>query len=216
MAATSRPGGGTPGEVEQEEVGIPGAVVELRTPDGDVESTTTGSDGTFAFDELEPGDYRLAVGADTFAEPFEGISWLGPDLILPSMFIAYIWIWAGFAMVILAAGLAAIPRDLLEAARIDGANEWQVFRRVTAPLLAPVLVVVFITMIINVLKAFDIVLSIAPGSVQDEANVIALAMWRTSFGGVRNFGLGSAIAVFLFVLVIPVLALNIRRFRRET
>ena len=131
------------------------------------------------------------------------------------MFIAYIWIWAGFAMVILAAGLAAIPRDLLEAARIDGANEWQVFRRVTAPLLTPVLVVVFITMIINVLKAFDIVLSLAPGSVQDEANVIALAMWRTSFG-VRNFGLGSAIAVFLFVLVIPVLALNIRRFRRET
>jgi alpha-glucoside transport system permease protein len=211
-----RPGGGTPGEVEEEEVGIPGAVVELRTPDGDVESTTTGSDGTFAFDELEPGEYRIAVGADTFAEPFEGISWLGPDLILPSMFIAYIWIWAGFAMVILAAGLAAIPRDLLEAARIDGANEWQVFRRVTAPLLTPVLVVVFITMIINVLKAFDIVLSIAPGSVQDEANVIALAMWRTSFGGVRNFGLGSAIAVFLFVLVIPVLALNIRRFRRET
>ena len=77
------------------------------------------------------------------------------------------------------------------------------------------LVVVFITMIINVLKAFDIVLSIAPGSVQDEANVIALAMWRTSFGGVRNFGLGSAIAVFLFVLVIPVLALNIRRFGRD-
>src|SRR5688500_6722028 len=100
------------------------------------------------------------------------------------MFIAYIWIWAGFAMVILAAGLAAIPRDLLEAARIDGANEWQVFRRVTAPLLTPVLVVVFITMIINVLKAFDIVLSLPPGSVQDEANVIALAMWRTSFGGV--------------------------------
>ena len=77
----------------------PGAVVELRTPDGDVESTTTGSDGTFAFDELEPGDYRLAVGADTFAEPFDGISWLGRTIILPSMFIAYIWIWAGFAMV---------------------------------------------------------------------------------------------------------------------
>jgi alpha-glucoside transport system permease protein len=51
--------------------------------------------------------------------------------------------------------------------------------------------------------------------VQDDANVIALAMWRTSFGGVNDFGLGSAIAVFLFVLVIPILLLNIRRFRRE-
>jgi alpha-glucoside transport system permease protein len=211
-----KPGGGTPGEVEPEEVGIPGAVVELLSPDGEkVASTTAASDGTFSFGGLEPGEYRAAVGSDTFAEPFTGVSWLGEDLILPSMFIAYIWIWAGFALVILAAGLAAIPRDLLEAARTDGANEWQVFRRVTAPLLSPVLIVVFITMIINVLKAFDIVLSIAPGSVQDEANVIALAMWRTSFGGVRDFGLGSAIAVFLFVLVIPVLALNVRRFRRE-
>ena len=129
--------------------------------------------------------------------------------------IAYIWIWAGFAMVVIAAGLAAIPRDMLEAARTDGATEWQVFRRVTVPLLAPVLTVVFITMLINVLKVFDIVLAVAPGSVQDDANVLALAMWRTSFGGVNDFGVGSAIAVFIFLLVIPILLLNIRRFRRE-
>jgi alpha-glucoside transport system permease protein len=83
------------------------------------------------------------------------------------------------------------------------------------PLLAPVLTVVFITMVIYVLKVFDIVIAIAPGSVQDDANVIALAMWRTSFGGRNDFGLGSAIAVFLFLLVIPVLLINIRRFKRE-
>ncbi len=129
--------------------------------------------------------------------------------------MAYIWIWAGFAMVVIAAGLSAIPRDVMEAARTDGATEWQVFRRVTVPLLAPVLSVVFITMVINVLKVFDIVLSLAPGSVQDDATVIALSMWRTSFGGINDFGLGSAIAVFLFLLVIPVILLNIRRFRRE-
>ena len=103
---------------------------------------------------------------------------------------------------------------MLEAARTDGAGEWQVFRRVTVPLLAPVLSVVFITMIINVLKVFDIVLSVAPESSQGDANVIALAMWRTAFTQF-DFGLGSAIAVFLFVLVVPVLALNVRRFRRE-
>jgi alpha-glucoside transport system permease protein len=75
---------------------------------------------------------------------------------------------------------------------------------------------VFITMLINVLKVFDIVLSVAPGSVQDDGNVIALAMWRTAFGGINDFGVGSALAVFLFVLVVPVLLLNIRRFRRDS
>src|SRR5262249_28745515 len=79
----------------------------------------------------------------------------------------------------------------------------------------PVLSVVFITMVINVLKVFDIVLSVAPGSVQDDGNVIALAMWRTAFGGINDFGLGPALAVFLFVLVIPVLLLSSRAFRGE-
>jgi len=70
-------------------------------------------------------------------------------------------------------------------------------------------------MIINVLKVFDIVYSLAPQSTQADANVIALAMYYTAFAGGGNFGVGSAIAVFLFLLVIPVLALNIRRFRRD-
>ena len=161
------------------------------------------------------GAFRVAIAAETFSAPFDGVPWLGPKLVTPAVMIAYIWVWAGFAMVVIAAGLAAIPRDVLEAARTDGATEWQVFRRVTVPLLAPTLSVVFITMMINVLKVFDIILSVAPASTQDDANVIALAMWRTSFGGVNNFGVGSAIAVFLFVLVVPVLILNVRRFKRE-
>jgi alpha-glucoside transport system permease protein len=210
------PGGGTAGEVEPQELGLPGVTVELLDADGDkVESTETEQNGSFAFDEVDAGQYRLAIGAETFAQPFEGVSWLGEKLITPAIMFAYIWIWAGFSMVVIAAGLAAIPRDTLEAARTDGATEWQVFRRITVPLLAPVLSVVFITMLINVLKVFDIVIALAPGSVQDDATVIALDMWRTSFGGSSNFGYGSAIAVFLFVLVIPILALNIRRFRRE-
>jgi alpha-glucoside transport system permease protein len=118
-------------------------------------------------------------------------------------------------MVVIGAGLAALPRDVLEAARTDGASEGQVFRRVTVPLLRPVLIVVFVTMLINVLKVFDIVLSVAPASSQDDASVIALAMWRTAFGGVNDFGLGSAIAVLLFLLVIPLLVFNLRSFRRE-
>jgi alpha-glucoside transport system permease protein len=211
-----KPGGGTPGKLEQGEVGLPNVTVELRDSSGQtIGSTTTGDDGDFTFSDVKAGEYRTAIGSATFRQPYGGISWLGSKLINPSIMIAYIWVWAGFAMVVIGAGLAAIPRDVLEAARTDGSTEWQVFRRVTVPLLAPVLSVVFITMLINVLKVFDIVLSVAPSSVQANANVIALAMWRTSFGGVNDFGLGSAIAVFLFLLVIPVLALNIRRFRRE-
>jgi alpha-glucoside transport system permease protein len=211
-----KPGGGKPGKVEPGELGLPGVTVELRDPGGGTTAKTkTRDDGSFAFEDVEGADHQLAIGPDTFREPFAGVSWLGSSLITPAIMLAYIWVWAGFAMVIIGAGLAAIPRDLLEAARTDGASEGQVFRRVTVPLLRPVLVVVFVTMLINVLKIFDIVLSVAPASSQDEANVIALAMWRTSFGGVNDFGLGSAIAVFLFLLVIPLLLLNIRNFRRE-
>jgi alpha-glucoside transport system permease protein len=212
-----KPGGGKPGVVEKGELGLPGVTVELRSSSGKVvQSATTNADGTFDFSKVSPGTYNAGIGAQTFRKPFGGYSWLGTKLITPSLLIAYIWIWAGFAMVVIAAGLSAMPRDVLEAARTDGASEWQVFRRVTVPLLAPVLSVVFITMIINVLKVFDIVFALAPESTQANANVIALAMWRTAFGGQNDFGTGSAIAVFLFLLVIPVLALNIRRFRRET
>jgi alpha-glucoside transport system permease protein len=211
-----KPGGGTPGKVEPGEVGLPGVELELRDASGKtVDTITSEDDGAFEFAGVSSGSYRVAINKQTFQPAFRGINWLGPKLITPSIMIAYIWVWAGFSMVVIAAGLAAIPRDTLEAARTDGATEWQIFRRITVPLLAPVLSVVFITMLINVLKVFDIVLSVAPGSTQSDATVIALQMWRTSFGGVNDFGVGSAIAVFLFVLVIPVLALNVRRFRRE-
>jgi alpha-glucoside transport system permease protein len=211
-----KPGGGTPGKVEQGEPGLPGVSVQLRSSQGKtIQSSTTQGNGTFAFKNVPPGTYKTAIAASTFNAPWAGFAWLGPGLITPALLIAYIWIWAGFSMVVIGAGLAAMPRDVLEAARTDGATEWQTFRRVTVPLLAPVLSVVFITMIINVLKVFDIVLSLAPESSQSQASVIALAMWRTSFGGVNDFGTGSAIAVILFLLVIPVLALNIRRFKRE-
>jgi alpha-glucoside transport system permease protein len=213
-----RPGGGTPGEAEAGELSIPGATLQLRDHAGTViRTTTTSADGTFRFAHLHDtdGPFTVALAKTTFGAPAAGVSWLGPKLINPAVMLAYIWVWAGFAMVIIAAGLAAISREVLEAARTDGATEWQVFRRVTAPMLAPVLSVVFITMLINVLKVFDIVLSVAPASSQDDANVIALAMWRTSFGGVNDFGLGSAIAVVLLLLVLPALALNVRRFKRE-
>jgi alpha-glucoside transport system permease protein len=180
-----------------------------------VGTTDTSDDGGFVFDNVSGSNLNVKLDKSTFGAPYGGVSWLGSTLITPSIIIAYIWVWAGFAMVVIAAGLAAISREVLEAARTDGATEWQVFRRITVPMLAPVLSVVFVTMLINVLKVFDIIISIAPGSTQSDAAVIAVQMWRQSFGGSNNFGLGSAIAVLLFILVIPVLLLNVRRFRRE-
>ena len=212
-----KPGGGTPGEVEPGELGLPGVTVELRDSQGDtIDDTTTETNGDFAFDKVESGDYHIAVGSTTFAEPFGGVNWLGEKLITPAIMFAFIWVNAGFAMVITAAGLASIPRDTLEAARTDGASEWQVFRRITVPLLAPVLTVVFVTQIIGVLKLFDLILSIAPGSTQDDAATLAFVQWQVSFSGQNRFGLGSAIATFILILFIPFLIVNIRRFRADT
>ena len=211
------PGGESePGRVDSGEVGLPGVKIELRDANGKrVDSTKAANDGTFAFEGLEPGDYRLAVANTTFAQPFRGVNWLGSSLITPSIMFSYIWVTAGFAMVIIGAGLASIPRDTLEAARTDGATEFQVFRRITVPLLAPVLTVVFVTQIIGVLKIFDLVLAVAPGSSQDDAATLAFVMWQRSFSGQNLFGLGSAISTFLLLLFIPFLIVNVRRFRRE-
>ncbi|HSH61729.1 MAG TPA: ABC transporter permease subunit [Acidimicrobiales bacterium] len=209
-------GGGRPNQVDPAERGLPGARVEALGPGGEVESSaTTDRQGRFVLADLNPGDYRIRLAESTFRQPFGGVRWLGPGLVTPAIIGSYVWIWAGFAMVVIAAGLAAIPRDVLEAARVDGAGEWQVFRRVTVPLLRPVLLVVFVTLVINVLKVFDLVFVIPPGSVQDDANVIALEMWRVSFGGARDEGLGSALAVLLFALVVPAMVFNLRRFRQE-
>ncbi|MCC5574140.1 ABC transporter permease subunit [Microtetraspora sp. AC03309] len=210
-----RGGGGTVNQIDGVEKGLAGITVEA-VANGQVKATTeTSADGTFYFSGLASGSYDIRLPQSNFEAPFNGLSWLGPTLITPAIIGAYIWVWAGFAMVLIAAGLSAIPRDALEAARIDGATEWQVFRRITVPLLAPVLLVVFVTMVINVLKVFDLVFIIAPGSVQPQANVIALEMWRVSFGGGGNQGMGSALAIFLLVLVLPFMIFNIRRFRRD-
>ncbi len=210
-----RGGGGQPGVIDPGEPGLPGVRVEALRDGRVIASAATGEDGGFSLSDLAPGRYRVRLSATSFREPFGGIAWLGPTLVTPAIIASYIWMWTGFALVVIGAALAGLPREVLEAARVDGASEWQVFRRVTAPLLSPVLAVVFVTLLINVLKIFDLVLVIPPGSVQADANVIALEMWRVSFGGARDQGLGSALAVFLFLLVIPAMAFNVRRFRRS-
>ncbi|GGQ95499.1 ABC transporter permease [Streptomyces griseorubens] len=206
-------GVGTLNQVDSSELGYVGMRIEAVKDGEVVETATAAADGTFSFSSKADGAH-LRLPAGNFTEPYNGLDWLGPSLVTPAIIGSYIWMWAGFAMVLIAAGLAGMPRELLEAARVDGANEWQVFRRVTVPLLAPVLAVVTVTLMINVLKVFDLVFIIAPGSSQDDANVLALELYRKGFSEDQP-GVASAIAVFLLLLVIPVMWFNVRRLRRE-
>ncbi|MEU3791202.1 ABC transporter permease subunit [Streptomyces fructofermentans] len=209
----TRGGGGRQGQVDRKESGLPAMTVQVAQDGRTIASTTTAPDGSFRFQDLGSGSYTLQLPASNFAPPYDGISWLGPALVTPAIIGAYLWIWTGFAMVLIGAGLAALPRDALEAARMDGANEWQIFQRITVPLLAPVLTVVFVTLVINVMKVFDLIYIIAPGPVQEDATVLATQMWLVSFGGGNNQGLGSALGVLLLLLVIPAMVFNVRRFR---
>jgi alpha-glucoside transport system permease protein len=129
----------------------------------------------------------------------------------PALIVVGIWMWTGFAMVILSAALKSIPTDIIEAARIDGATEFQVFLRVTFPLLLPTLGFVATTLMINVLKVFDIVYVMTNGNLGTD--VIANRMYKELFN-FHDFGEASAIAVFLLACIIPVMVINIRRFKR--
>jgi len=206
-------GVGKLGQVDASELGYAGMKVEAVKNGEVVDSAKVGDDGRFTLSAKADGA-QLRLPASNFKEPYNGLDWLGPSLVTPAVIGAYIWMWAGFAMVLIAAGLAGVPRELLEAARVDGASEFQVFRKVTVPLLAPVLAVVTVTLMINVLKVFDLVYIIPPYSAQDDANVLALELYRKGFSEDKP-GVASAIAVFLLLLVIPVIWFNVRRLRRE-
>lgn len=210
-----RPGGaGTPGVVDAGELGLPGVAVEIWRAGELIARTRTDGHGQFAVPELAGGGYTVRLAAGNFTEPFRGLTWLGPGLVTPAIIGSYIWVWAGFAMVVISAGLASIPREAVESARVDGATEWQVLRLVTIPLVRPVTVVVAVTLGINVLKIFDLVMVLAPESAQPAANVLGLEMYHASFTQL-NTGLGSALAVLLFTLVLPGMAWRARVLRRQ-
>lgn len=124
-----------------------------------------------------------------------------------------IWIQTGFAMVVLSASIKAVPSELIEAARVDGASEGQIFWRVTLPQIKSTVVVVVTTLIITVLKVYDIVKVMTNGEFGTE--VIANRMFDESFIN-RDYGRGSALAIVLLVSVVPLMLLNVRRMRKGT
>jgi alpha-glucoside transport system permease protein len=128
------------------------------------------------------------------------------------MMVVLIWIQTGFAMVILSAAIKAVPAELLEAARVDGATDGQVFFHVTLPTIVPTISVIVTALIVLVMKVFDIVRVMTNGNFGTQ--VIANEMWQRAFTEF-NLGLGSALAVVLFLSVVPVMGMNIRRMQRN-
>jgi alpha-glucoside transport system permease protein len=136
------------------------------------------------------------------------------DTINYAIIFAYVWASTGFAMVVLAAAIKGIPTEILEAARVDGAGEWAVFRRVILPMLSLPISVVTVWLFINVIKVFDIIYVMAGqgGGINGGARVIAFQMYTEALINGR-FGYGAAIATIMLVLMLPFMALNVRRFR---
>ncbi|MER6591821.1 sugar ABC transporter permease [Micromonospora purpureochromogenes] len=128
------------------------------------------------------------------------------------LIVIMVWIQAGFAMVVLSAAIKAIPADIVEAARLDGVTPWQMFWQITMPSIRPALIVVVVTLSIATLKVFDIVRTATNGNY--DTSVIANEMYNQAFRYGQN-GQGSALAVFLFILVVPIVIYQIRNLRQQ-
>src|SRR5688572_19096116 len=141
------------------------------------------------------------------------VTWLSTTPINTFMIVLVgIWIWSGFCMTILAAALKSVPDEILEAARVDGATEWTVFWRIMVPMILPTITVVVTTMVINVLKLFDLVYVMTGGNFQTD--VIANRMYTEMYKNF-NVGRGTAVAVVLVLAIIPFIYFNIKRFMEQ-
>jgi alpha-glucoside transport system permease protein len=144
------------------------------------------------------------------------ISWLGnPGIVNASLIAVGIWGSVGFATVILSAAIKGISAEIMEAARVDGANEIQIFRRIILPMVSLPISVLAVTLTVNVVKLFDLVYVMTQGGPGSSSRVIAFTMYQESFPG-GLFGKGAAVAVVMLLLMVPVMLYNVRRFRTES
>jgi alpha-glucoside transport system permease protein len=141
------------------------------------------------------------------------IAWLGkPNTVNYAIILAYVWASTGFAMVVLSAALKGIPTEVIEAARVDGAGEWNIFRRIMLPMLSLPISIVSVWLFINVIKVFDIIYVMTTGGPGTSSRVIAYTMYTEMF---IHPGRGAAVAVIMLLLMLPVMVLNVKRFRSE-
>jgi alpha-glucoside transport system permease protein len=163
--------------------------------------------------EPDPDLGALNAFITTFgADP---VSWIGrADTVNYALIFAYVWASTGFAMVVLSAALKGISEEVIEAARTDGASEWDIFRRIQFPLLSLPIAVVTVWLLINVIKVFDIIYVLTGGGPGNASEVIAFSMVDETFTN-GEAGYGATIAVVMLLLIIPIMIFNIRRFRSE-
>jgi len=170
----------------------------------------------FMYDYRPPGAAQtgtLNALLTSFVPGAEPQSWLvSASTNNGALIVATVWMTAGFCMVILGAALRGIPDELLEAARVDGANEFHIFASITLPLVAPTITVVTTTMAILALKVFDTVYVMTNGNFGTE--VIATIMFKELFSA-RDYGRASAVAVILMAAIVPIMIWNLRSYRRE-
>ncbi|CAN5882896.1 sugar ABC transporter permease [soil metagenome] len=169
----------------------------------------------FIYDINSTGEQIGLLNGIVTALGFEPVSWLATqtfqlnDILL---MVILIWLQVGFSMVLLSAAIKGVPEETLEAARIDGANEFKIFWLVTVPQIRVTITAVFVTVLILVLKVFDVVYVMNNG--RDGTSVIGLDFFRQIFD-FGNFGVAAAIVVLLIIAIVPVLIYQIRSFRAE-
>jgi alpha-glucoside transport system permease protein len=160
----------------------------------------------------DPNIGLLNAIINPFSEP---VSWLGnPAIVNYALIAAGIWGSVGFATVILSAALKGIPSEVMEAARVDGASERQIFFRIIIPMVSLPMSVLAVTLTVNVIKLFDLIFVMTNGGPGTASRVIALTYYQETFPG-GQFGKGAAVAVVMLLLVLPVMIYNVRRFRSE-
>jgi alpha-glucoside transport system permease protein len=169
----------------------------------------------FVYDFRGPNSEQIGiVNAIVMGMGFEPQAWVTLPFWNNFFLMAIlIWIQTGFAMVILSAALRGVPTETIEAARIDGASELQIFFEILVPQVMSTILVVWTTITITVLKVFDIVMAMTGG--QWDTSVLANLMYDWMFRGGGDYGRSSTLAMVLMFAVIPVMAFNIRRFRTE-
>lgn len=163
-------------------------------------------------------EYGLLDRVIRLVAPTFGYGWLSePHSSLACVFITICWRYTGFHLVLFMAGMAAIPEELYEAARMDGASEWQLYRNVTLPMLRPMLATAVLFSIIGSLKYFDLIYMMAGGAPEASREVMATYIYRLAFSsGQGRFGYGSAAAVVLFgIALLAAAASNRLAHRRE-
>jgi len=172
---------------------------------GTVNAVTTGiglEPTAWLQDTGSPQTIFTGAGPDELPKPFQINNF--------ALIMVGVWNWTGFTMIVLSAGLKGISTEVLEAARVDGASEWKIFRRIIVPILSPTIVVVATTLVIQTLKTFDLVWVMTGG--RFKTDVVATLFFKEAFV-VRDFGVGAALAVVLMLFVVPIMLITIRRFQ---